>query len=68
MSREKAQEDRERYFVSDGISHGETWMTCVRTPRGSLRRVVSPALPLRATREEAEQDLLRWLGEEEVRK
>ncbi len=48
-------------FVSDGISGGTSWATYRRGPSGSLQRVKSPALPLRATRQEAEHDLAVWL-------
>jgi len=66
MSRHKAppKSERDRFVVSDGISKGEKWATYSRTQSGSLYRIVSPALPLRDTKEEAEGDLLRWLGEE----
>jgi hypothetical protein len=53
--------DVSSFFVSDGISRGRTWATYRRRKSGSLQRVVSPALPLRGTREEAEQDLRKWL-------
>lgn len=47
-------------LISDGISRGASWGTYRRKGNGSLRRVVSPALPLRPTREEAERDLDAW--------
>jgi len=47
-------------FVSDGISHGTTWMTVYQKPSGALKRVVSKFLPLRKTREEAQADLDRF--------
>ena len=45
-------------FVSAGISDGTIWGTYYQKPTGSLRRVCSPSLPLRPSRETAEQDLL----------
>lgn len=47
-------------FVSDGLSRGEYWFTARRQANGSVRRVVSPYLPIRKTREEAQQDLEIW--------
>ena len=47
-------------FVSDGISQGGFFGTFTRKPSGSLRRVVSKALPMRITRVEAEGDLRRY--------
>ena len=52
----------EEYVISDGISEGRSWGTYTRRPNGSLKRVVSPKVPVRASREEAEADLKRWLG------
>ncbi len=53
------------FFVSAGIAGSagtpQTWATYIRKPNGALRRVVSKALPLRATQAEAENDLLHWL-------
>ena len=49
-------------IVSDGLSGGRAWATYRRKPNGSLARVKSPRLPLRATREEAEHDLDLWLS------
>ncbi len=51
----------EQFIVSDGISSGQTWGTYRRKPSGALQRVVSKALPLRSTREEAQADLDAWL-------
>lgn len=55
----------QHYFVSTGISGGNPanrkWATYERKPNGSLRRVKSKYLPLRATKEEAEEDLAEWL-------
>lgn len=51
------------YLISDGMSMGTVWMTCVRRPSGSLRRIKSKYLPLRESKDEAEQDLLFWLWE-----
>lgn len=42
------------YFVSDGLSDGDAWGTYIRKPNGALRRICSPYLPLRPTREEAD--------------
>jgi hypothetical protein len=47
--------------ISDGISKGKTWGTYRQLPNGSLKRVVSPQLPLRATKSQAEADLATWL-------
>lgn len=44
-------------FVHDGISSGKTWGTYYRKSPTHLRRVVSPALRLRETREQAQADL-----------
>jgi len=53
----------EDFFVSQGIGSGtDLWMTFTRRPSGSLRRVSSPYLPMRETREEAERDLDKWLS------
>lgn len=57
---------RPEYFVSDGISRGQYWFTCYRRQNGSLRRVCSPKLPIRATKEEAERDLAAWREEKGV--
>lgn len=47
-------------FVSSGISDGISWMTVYHKPNDiSTKRLVSPALPIRKTREEAEADLER---------
>ncbi len=56
------------FFVSDGISSGKTWATYRRRKSGALRRVKSPALPQRDTKEEAEQDLARWLQKRQAEK
>lgn len=37
------------------------WAVYERKPNGSLRRIVTPALPSRAIRAEAENDLAAWL-------
>jgi hypothetical protein len=56
--------DDERYFVSRGIgADSGPWMTFTRRESGALRRVSSPRLPMRETREEAELDLDRWLAQ-----
>jgi len=44
-------------FVSDGISGGRSWATYYRKPSGSLARLKTPRLPLRASRAEAQADL-----------
>jgi hypothetical protein len=44
-------------FVHCGISGGKTWGTYYRKSPTHLRRVVSPALKLRETREQAQADL-----------
>jgi len=50
-----------RYFVSDGISNGTSWFTAKQfVGEKSIHRVVSPALPIRKTREEAQRDLDAW--------
>ncbi len=43
-------------ILSQGIGAAK-WGTFHRKPSGSLARIKSPALPMRLTREEAEQDL-----------
>lgn len=53
--------DTEQYFVHTGLSKGEYFGTYIRRQSGSLRRIISKALPLRQTREEAESDLRVWL-------
>jgi hypothetical protein len=53
--------DTEQYFVHTGLSRGEYYGTYIRKPNGSLKRVVSKALPLRHFREDAESDLRVWL-------
>ncbi len=57
-------EPEPEYIVSDGISNGATWATYRRRRNGSLQRVKSPHLPLRATREQAEHDLAVYLAEQ----
>jgi hemolysin-activating ACP:hemolysin acyltransferase len=47
-------------FVSDGISGGRTWFTAWRKPSGSSRRFITPHLPQRKTRDEAQADLDRF--------
>lgn len=44
-------------FVSDGISGSRAWFTCFRKSSGSLKRVVTPALPERWNRDDAQADL-----------
>lgn len=48
-------------FVSDGISQGTSWGTFFRTASGSLKRLTSPRLPMRPTKEEAQRDLDAWV-------
>ena len=54
-----------KFFVHTGIAGSggapTTWGTYEHRTSRSLRRVVSKALPLRATREEAEADLAAWI-------
>lgn len=52
-----------RYTVTQGISPkpGAPWFVAEVKPNGNMRRVSSKHLPLRATREEAENDLLKWI-------
>ena len=53
-----------RYTVTQGIGARPTdpWFTAHVKSNGNLRRVSSKHLPLRATREEAEDDLVLWLA------
>lgn len=53
-----------RYTVTQGISPkpGAPWFVAEVKPNGSMRRVSSKHLPLRETREEAEDDLALWLA------
>ena len=51
------------YEINEGLSRGKTWGTYERKPNGALRRIVSPRLPLRATREEALEDFWVWIGQ-----
>lgn len=44
-------------FVHDGLSSDKRWGTFYRRDNGSLRRVCSPYLPMRADRADAEGDL-----------
>ena len=48
------------YVISGGIG-GRSWGTYVRKPNGSLRRKVSPFLPIRETREQALEDFRNWI-------
>ena len=52
-----------RYIVTQGISPrpDDLWFAAEVKLSGSMRRVSSKYLPLRATREEAEADLVQWL-------
>jgi hypothetical protein len=47
-------------FVSSGISGGEMWATFFRKPSGSLKRVTSKSLPMRCSRQIAQDDLDRY--------
>lgn len=49
--------------VSSGISSGEHWMTYRVKNSGSLQRVKSKFLPMRATKQEAQEDLDRYAEE-----
>jgi hypothetical protein len=44
-------------FIHDGISDGKTWATYYRKSPTHRKRLISPALPLRETREQAQADL-----------
>ncbi|TEB13390.1 ParB/RepB/Spo0J family partition protein [Pelotomaculum propionicicum] len=52
-------ESGKEVFASDGIG-GETFGTFWRSPSGGLHRVKSPAMPMVATREEAQKNLDAW--------
>ncbi len=43
-------------FISPGLSQ-DIWATYWRKPSGALKRVISPALPLRRDRDQAQRDL-----------
>jgi hypothetical protein len=44
--------------VTCGISEGDKWMTVrQKTPRAGTHRIKSPKLPIRSTRNEAQNDL-----------
>jgi hypothetical protein len=47
-------------FVSSGISGGEMWGTFFRKPTGSLKRVTSKSLPMRHSKQIAQDDLDRY--------
>ena len=53
-----------RYTVTQGINPDpdSKWFTAEVKPNGNMRRVSSKHLPLRETREEAEDDLVLWLA------
>lgn len=54
-------------FVSPGLSDGAVYMTVYRKPGGKgVHRVKSKFLPLRGTRELAQQDLDRYAREREM--
>jgi hypothetical protein len=52
------------FVVTQGIARepDAPWFVAEQKPNGSLRRVRSPKLPMRATQREAEDDLAAWLG------
>lgn len=53
-----------KLFVSSGISNGTSWMTVYRKSNGNgTKRLVSPALPIRATEERAQLDLDRYAAD-----
>lgn len=47
--------------VAAGLG-GSTWGSFRRQPSGALRRVKSASLPMRSSREEAEADLVAYVG------
>lgn len=47
-------------FVHDGISNGRWWATYYRLPNGSLKRYVSPHLPSRTNKADAQDNLDRY--------
>jgi len=48
------------FFVCDGISGGKTWATYYFKPTGSLKRLVSPALPVCLNAHDAQARLDKW--------
>jgi hypothetical protein len=50
-------------FVGCGITDGTSWMTFYSKLNGSLRRVNSKFLPIRSTRNQAQEDLDRYAKE-----
>ncbi len=56
------------YVVSQGIGSSGPWMVFERRPSGSLRRICSKALPIRASREEVQEDLRKWLEQKGPRR
>ena len=50
-------------YISPALTNGSTWMTVYSKENGSLRRVKSKWLPLRETREQAQEDLDRYAEE-----
>jgi len=62
--RERGRKPEAGYIVTDRACPGQGWAVCFQAPSGQLHRVVSPVLPVRLSRAEAEEDLRRWLGEE----
>lgn len=60
------QDDEKRiYFVGTGLSGGIDWMTLRKkgTAKMGSHRVKSPNLPIRKTKEEAQNDLDKWAKE-----
>ncbi len=56
-------ETTDELIVSTGIG-GDGWATYRRAKNGSLHRVKSPRLPVRATKREAQEDLYDWLHQQ----
>lgn len=51
------------YIIHQGIGGKDgPWATYERKPNGSLKRILTKALPLRPTKAEAEHDLAAWLA------
>lgn len=51
----------DEYIISGGLG-GKSWATYRRKPNGSLHRVVSMHLPVRATQAEAQRDFEHWVS------
>jgi hypothetical protein len=54
------QEDGTTLFVDDGIGNGREWGTFYEKANGSLKRVVSKAMPMVPDRNEAQRNLDKW--------